>query len=271
MATIKLTGLQANNPLAVMAAYGVLRLLPEATLAWSDAHPELVCDGDPVKRLADLVSQRRQAPEVMLFDRPESISDYRLAAEQMPTDWLIAFAAESDVDADKTLATDLKLLGGRHQFVRNARDVMDALISRGAAARIRNALVGPWHYEEGPQAWGWDAAANIDTAASSKPGTDTPKYVALGAGWLAWESLPLWPMVNGRTLQWERGLRYVTVGQRVGWHELLALMLGALSLGERERHALSIEEWFAPQLATSKFGSVLGWARKPARTLSSAR
>lgn len=61
-------GLQPNNPLAVMAAYSVLRLLPDATVRWSGTHPELSCDGDPVRRLASLLPERMSAPENTILD-----------------------------------------------------------------------------------------------------------------------------------------------------------------------------------------------------------
>ena len=262
---LTLTGLWPNNPLAVMAAYGVLRLLPDATLSWAGAHPALACDGDPVARLAALLPERRQAPETTRFDKPDAITDYREGAAVIPSDWLLAYAAEG---AEELARTNLKLLGGRHQFIVNAREIMTALTAQDAVARVREALLGPWHYERGLQAWGWDAAANIDTAASSKDGSSTPKYAALGAAWLAWESLPLWPMVNGRTLGWSKGMRYLTTDEAVGWHELRALLLGRDALSDREREALGVREWHAPRIATSQYGGVFGWAHPVPRTPS---
>jgi hypothetical protein len=254
-----LTGLQPNNPLAVMAAYGVLRLLPDATLRWPGVYPELQCGDDPITRLAAVLPKRQRAPENTLFNKPEDISDLRVAAAQIPTDWLLAFVGESSTGL---VRSNLKLLAGGHRFITNARDIMAELEQQDAEVRLREALFGPWQYARGSQAWGWDARANVRTAALSRESSDAPKYSGLGAAWLAWESLPLWPVVNGHTLGWSGTMRYVTVGEWVGWHDLRGLMLGFDDFPKREQKALGIREWHALRLGTWQYGAVLGWAQQ---------
>ncbi|NKN34396.1 type I-G CRISPR-associated protein, Cas3-extension family [Marichromatium bheemlicum] len=261
---MRLTALRANNPVAVMAAYGVLRLLPEARLRWRDVHPELECEGDPVARLAALLPARLAAPEHTRLDDPRDnniggVEGFRHLSEEIPSEWLAAYAAEC---ADGVRDTGLLLLGGRHRFVANARDVMAALARRDdVGVAIQEALFGPWRYADKVIAWGWDAAARIDPAASPRDVSSTPKFGVAGAYWLAWESLPLWPMVNGRTVGMSpREWRYPVCAEWVGCETLRALILGGEQLAHREREALGVTYWSAALLSGGKFGKVLGWA-----------
>ena len=268
---MKLTGLRPNNPVAVMAAYGALRLLPGAQLRWDGPHPELAWEGDVIDFLAACLPARLAAPEVTLIDDPRKIDGpaaYRSLASQMPTEWLVAYAAET---AKGLRPTSLRLLGGRHQFVANAREIMTALSKRDVRAKLEEALLGPWRYEDRDlQAWGWDAAARIDAAASVMAVTAAPKFGVLGAYWLAWESLPFWPMVNGRTVGMERHhWVYPTCAEWLGADGLRALILGAAGMDDREAAALGVTRWRSERIGSSDYGGVLGWAKPlPARTAS---
>ena len=166
---MKLTALRTNNPVAVMAAYGALRLLPNARLRWDGPHPELAWEGQVIDFLAGCLQARLIAPEVTLIDDPRKIDGaqgYRKLGDQMPSEWLVAYSAET---ADGLRPTGLRLLGGRHQFIANAREIMASLLKRDVRLKLREGLIGPWRYEDkGLQAWGWDAAARIDAAASAK-------------------------------------------------------------------------------------------------------
>ncbi|MBO3702454.1 MAG: hypothetical protein J5W83_07910 [Candidatus Accumulibacter sp.] len=268
---MKLTALRPNNPVAVMAAYGALRLLPGARLRWDGPCPELEWKGDVIDHLAGCLQERFKAPEVTLIDDPRKIDGavgYRQLSKQMPSEWLVAYAAETP---EGLRPTGLRLLGGRHQFIANAREIMAALLKEEVRLKLQEGLLGPWRYEDkGLQAWGWDAAARSDAAASAKAVTSAPKSGVLGAYWLAWESLPFWPMVNGRTVGMGRQhWIYPTSAEWLGAHELGALILGAEGLPERETKALGVTLWRAERIGSSDYGGVLGWARPvPARTSS---
>lgn len=268
---MKLTALRPNNPVAVMAAYGALRLLPGARLRWEGLHPELEWDGDLIGFLAERLPERRQAPEVTLIDDPRKIAGpegYRELAGKIPTGWLVAYATETPKGLRDT---GLRLLGGRHQVIANAREIMAALAERDLRAKLTEALLGPWRYEDRDlQAWGWDAAARIDAAASVKAVTAAPKFGVLGAYWLAWESLPLWPMVNGRTVGMEpHHWVYPTCAEWLGVEGLRSLILGAARMHQRELSALGVTRWRTERIGSSDYGGVLGWAMpQPARTPS---
>jgi len=268
---MKLSALRANNPVAVMAAYGALRLLPGARLRWDGAHPELEWQGEPIDGLAARLRDRQQAPELSLIDDPRQIdgpAGYRDLGSRMPGEWLVAYAAET---AAGVRPTGLRLLGGRHRFVANARAIIGALQQLDVRDKLREALLGPWRYEDRDlQAWGWDAAARIDAAASSKAVTAAPKFGVLGAYWLAWESLPFWPMVKGRTVGMDRDhWVYPTCAESLGADALRALILGAAQLDAREAQALGLRRWRCQRIRSSDYGRVLGWgAPLPARTPS---
>lgn len=267
--TIKvLSGLRPNNPLAVMAAYGALRLLPGTRLRWKGPNPEFESDQDPIEALASLLPERLDALEVVAFDDPRRVDDFSALVTSLPPDWQLVTIVEG---SEKHLTTDLILLSGKHQFVANARSIMSRLAGQNVPEKLREALFGPWQYDDkGLQAWGWDAGASIDTTASSAEGSKTPKYGVSGASWLAWESLPLWPIINGHTVGWRRGLHYPTCGEWLDWHDLRAIVLGLDSMTVRERDAMSIQTWHAPRIATSQYGGFLGWGRPVARTQSEA-
>jgi hypothetical protein len=268
---VLLTGLRPNNPLAAMAAYGVLRLLRGSKLRWTATHPEIQIDDDPIDALAATLQARRSSLEVNLFDDPRDLKTrecYLDVASRLPPEWQVVTASEA---SDQNVKTDLLLMGGKHKFVANARSIMDTLLRQDVPSKLREALYGPWKYEEkGLQAWGWDPGATIDTAASSRAGTSTPKYGVSAASWLAWESLPLWPLVNGRTIGWvaRRGFCYPTFKEWLDWQGLRAITLGLECMNEREAGAVGITTWLAPEISTSQYGSVLGWGRPVARTIS---
>jgi hypothetical protein len=188
----------------------------------------------------------------------------------VPHDWLSALCVEADPRTaqkdDKGIAsTRLLLFSGRHQFVRAARELMDALGRHDVADRLREALIGPWRYDTKAQAWGWDAAARDDTAAMAAAPSAKDKLGVPGAYWLAWESLPLWQMVGGVTVGHDtrqRAWSYPTCAEWLSWDGLRALVLARERLPERELRALGVRVWTAPILDTnSTGGKELGLAR----------
>jgi hypothetical protein len=266
---MRLTGLRPENPVAMMAAYGTLRLLPGARLRWANTHPELDWDGDILAALAQQLPQRLEAPEINLLDDPRDkhiggVAGYRALAETIPHEWLMAYAGET---AGGIVSTDLELFGGQHKFVVLARKHMQALTKVKLLDKIEEALLGPWRYADAAQAWGWDAAMRLDAATLPLEASSAHKPGVLGAYWLAWESLPLWPMINGRTLGFVHAKgegwywQYPTCGEWLSWAGLKALVWGLPRLAATEQQALRVRVWTAPVLATSQFGKELGLAR----------
>lgn len=272
---MKLTGLHPNNPVAVMSAYGALRLLSGARIRWLGPHPEIEFEGDIVTHLVEQLPERLLAPENTLLD---DVIDGPALIGKIPDEWLMAYAGQCPPEDGGTgrkarmhnagwTPTDLLLLGGRHLFVANARKIMEQLARQNVRDKVAEALVGPWRYEDaGLQAWGWDAATRIDAASAVDEVTKAPKFGVFGAYWLAWESLPLWPMINGRTVGMNRsGWTYPTCQEWLGLEGLRSLILAEDRLGPREVVALGVTRWHSPKLRPSDYGSVLGWAQPEKR------
>ncbi len=212
---LTLTALVANNPMAVMTAYGALRLLPGARLRWPGAHPELDYPGDAVADLAALVPGRKEAAEYRRYDDPRSIKDYAEAKTELPHAWLAAFAEQKPAGKDKDPVvheTGLRLYAGKHLLIVNAAKVLATLSKSkaGVNAKIEEALFGPWRYEDRApdkklKGWGWDPAQVNDAAVVEEDSSETPTPGVAAAYWLGWESLPLWPVIEGATIGMTRG------------------------------------------------------------------
>ncbi len=266
---MRLTGLRPENPVAMMAAYGALRLLPEARLRWATGAPELDWSGDSILALAAQFPQRRAAPEVTELDDPREkgiggdAGFIRLAAA-IPHEWLSAYAAQT---ADGIQGTGLIAYAGNHKFVAAARGVMDALAACDVADKVREALIGPWRYEDSHVAFGWDATARQDSAVMPQAPNPKTKPCVLGANWLAWESLPLWQMVDGETVGVTRASkvttktwRYPTCAEWLSWDGLKALVLSVGAMSERDRRALGVCLWETAIVGRSE-GGEFGTAR----------
>jgi len=149
---------------------------------------------------------------------------------------------------------------------------MSALASRDVADKVREALVGPWRYEDNNVAFGWDAAARQDSTVMPHAPDAKNKPCVLGVNWLAWESLPLWQMVDWQTIGVTRATKvktktwcYPTCAEWLSWDGLKALVLGVGRISERERRALGVRLW-----ETAIVGRSEGGEFGTARTVSTA-
>lgn len=262
---MKLTGLRPENPLAVMAAYGALRLLPGARLRWAGTHPELAYDGDVVADLAALVPVRAEAPELTLLDDPRekyirAAGGYAVLAEQMPHEWLTALACET---ADGISGTDLIAYAGNYTMIRAVRHVVEALGTTDVADRIREALLGPWQYRDcAGVALGWDPGARQDSAVMPGEPKRKDKRCVLAANWLAWEAVPAYQMANGRTPGIEAARKgrhnkrwtYPVCAEWLSWAGVRAMIAGFERTDERELNALGVRLWRTEVIGRSEGG-----------------
>ena len=251
---MQLTALRPENPVAVMAAYGLLRLLPTAQLRWAGLHPELRYDGDVIADLAAMLPARLQAPELTLMDDPRekhvlAAGGYAAIAQQMPHQWLSAYCCET---ADGLVGTGLIAYGGNYTLIRAVRDVVKALADADRMDRLDEALLGPWQYRDhAGVALGWDPGARQDSAALPSKPQRRDKPTVLAANWLAWEALPAWQMVNGRTPGIEPARKgkhnkrwtYPTCAEWLSWQGARALIIGRERMHQRELAAMGVRLW----------------------------
>ena len=272
---MRLTGLRPENPIASMAAYGALRLLPGARLRWAETHPELDYKGDAIADLVALLPTRRCSPELNLVDDPrekhiKKAGGFAALAQQMPHEWLTAYCAET---ADGIAGTELIAYAGNYTMIRAARTVVLALASTDSADRVEEALLGPWRYADigAGVALGWDANARQDRAmlaAEPKPlGKDKPTVLA--ANWLAWEAIPAWQMINARTpgiagadkkagrlKRWT----YPTCSEWLSWEGVKTLVLGWEQMPLQELKAMGVRLWQSEIVGRAE-GGEFGLAR----------
>lgn len=274
MKPIPLTALRPENPIAWMAACGVLRLLPGASLRWNHDGAELDYSGDLIADLAALPLQRLLSPELNLPHELKATMPAEAWADlrALPNDWSLAVACQV---RPGLRVSHLKIAPGpaaSSDMIINARKVLTALVAKDIPDKLREALIGPWRYEDKKiTGWGWDAAARVEAAYVAEVPENLTKWGVAGAYWLAWESLPLFPVIHGKTLHWDKGLTYATWSPWLDWYDVKALMLGLDAMGRQDARALGLTTWAAKFLPTHQGTGRLCWAAPLARTPSDVK
>src|SRR5262249_4352143 len=117
-------------------------------------------------------------------------------------DFLAAFASEPGVDEDGQLEpTAFYMTSGRQEFLKEARTLAGKLANGVSIGRqkktcegmFREALLGPWRYEDPQHSLGWDPATERLHALRAKSPTKEVSEGVTAAVWLAFEALPLFP------------------------------------------------------------------------------
>jgi hypothetical protein len=242
MTPLVLNGLDGSNPLAFLAALGVLLAVDEASeadakpmLAWTlrgtwqptltsvhadidalaaalDADRRIACD-DPALRFTyvdggKVVADVKPSPAEL---RAALTSWAREAAptSRRTTDWFTGFISEGATDNNgRGKPSALHFTAGQQKFLKAARDLAEGASSES----IREALVGPWSYRSDLPVMGWDNTETRDYALrASNPATEK-KLGNPGADWLALRGLACLPTAAIRQ-------RQVTTGVVGGWKD----------------------------------------------------
>jgi hypothetical protein len=224
---IELTGLQGSHPLGALAAFGLLRCCEEmdgfrgARLGWRQAAGwRAVLRTDRPATAEELVSAlaarqkgRADSRELNWARNIKTASaSYRSALEEARNsthpgergyaDFLAAFASEPGVDEDGQLEpTAFYMTSGRQEFLKEARTLAGKLANGVSIGRqkktcegmFREALLGPWRYEDPQHSLGWDPSTERLHALRAKSPTKEGSEGVTAAVWLAFEALPLFP------------------------------------------------------------------------------
>jgi hypothetical protein len=227
MSEMVLTGLVGSLPLGALAAFGLLRCCEEldgfrgARLGW---RPEggwcavLQADGAvDVEQLVGALAARQQhradAPELDWADSIKTAcASYqealRRAGQELGegrrdyADFLAAFACELAADDRGQLEpTAFYMTSGRQEFLAEARKLARRLAEgvsvgrrrKGPEELFREALLGPWRYEDPQHSLGWDPSTERLHALRARSPTKEPSAGVSAAVWLAFEALPLFP------------------------------------------------------------------------------
>jgi hypothetical protein len=232
-----LTGLDGANPLAFLAALGVLDVVGGgARLAWRDLdawRPVVTCGSDPVDAvMADLATwaddpaialeygktkdeakaDARRArdlkpPPGVYRDFLERLVAGASATERRAVDFAAAFATDVAVDnAGNTKPTALHFTAGNQEFLKMVRELA-AGVTRDD---IVEAVYGPWRYERPLPVLQWDATASRDYALRAADPAKEKKTGVPGADWLAFRGLRFIGVVP-------RGDRILTTGCSGEW------------------------------------------------------
>lgn len=217
--TLELQGLVGSNPLAFLAALGVLgavnRQAPElgARLSWTDAIvPRARLDG--VSHLNDLVAlldedRRAWTSSLILASGPDGIPIADVKPDEVGIrSWAERVAAVTtranrrDADAFQALLAEYALAGkndakptllhftaGQQKFLTMVRELGE----RVKPENFVETLVGPWRYESRLPVLGWDSRGERIYALRGTDPSKDKKLGVPGADWLAFAGLAQLP------------------------------------------------------------------------------
>ena len=231
----ELTGLKGGHPLGALAAFGLLRVctemsgLADVRLGWHEdaltaslsVTPSLT-DDELIEKLVEAQLTRSSAPEFRwandIRTDPEDFIEGISAAQEdrRVLGFLSSFGCELALDGKQNLKpTAFHMTSGQQRFLKQARELAASLEplksapkrkakNRSPGESFREALFGPWRYEDEFHAFGWDPdAERLHALQAKSPTSENPTSVR-AAVWLAVEALPLFPCavgVGGRMLK----------------------------------------------------------------------
>lgn len=217
---IVLTGLAGSSPLGALAAFGLLRLfsrIPEfgdIRMAWvqrDDWTPVLYGnDLENSDQLISMVADIFNEADTVYCNWSDDIrvkpEDFRaLLVEQADaatldnrglSDFFSSFASEVVIDKSKGLVkpTAFYMTSANQKFFKILRE-QSKNIGENSENKFKNALFGPWKYEDLTHSLGWDPnTERLYALRDQKPGEEKPQSVS-AAVWLASQALPLFPTV----------------------------------------------------------------------------
>jgi len=220
MSELLLTGLDGKNPLAFLAALGVLGALadraaeggPAPRLAWRAAgtYRPVIVDGPDraalIDALAQDVSSFRDEPAIDrlryakggegkdahdLKPPPPFFADYLRGLVRDGRARSLAFAAAfaTDVAVDNNgnaKPTALHFTAGQQELLAMVRELIEGV----RAEDIEEALFGPWRYDRPLPVLQWDNASAREYALRAGDPSKDKKLGVPGADWLAFRGLP---------------------------------------------------------------------------------
>lgn len=215
-APLELSGLVGSSPIGALAAFGLLRIcseipeLRDARLSWVSRDDWVAAllvtqkngQDDLVDRLVKYLSARqmdvfnwskdiRVAPDdfrARLIDKAMSST----VSERTEADYFSAFGSEMVVDGSKGLVkpTAFYMTSGQQKFLDSVNDLVTKL-KVNSSESIREALFGPWRYNDNQHSLGWDPITERMYALRHRAPTSEAATSVRAAVWLAVEALPL--------------------------------------------------------------------------------
>jgi hypothetical protein len=268
----ELIGLSAGSPIGFMASLGMMRILAvdrqqEVRLGWQNGHA--VIDGIAVEAaIAELtvnMGNRSEASEFNWADTPRKVSpeQYRAACKTMINDeralgFMAGWATDAAVYNKAVRVTRLDMTSGNQKLLRDLRK----LATKIKKVHFESALKGGPY--ENQSSYGLDPIAVRSHAHEPKAPTKSKPPGKPGLIWLAFESIPLHPVVPIDSN------KSYTTGWRMGsdpgyvwpiWDGLLTLdelfLLRTMPVDSLyDRYDIN-EIWFSRYGSSGKYGMLL--------------
>lgn len=249
----RLTGLDAQNPLAFFAALGLLRILdfhhcerslPRPTLSftsdglycpilgtpleWGTLVETILWDAknqsaDPALRLAyseagTLVSPESTGAIRDLKPKPTAAKQFLDALATAPrrsSDLASAFFSELVKDNNQnTKPTSLHFTAGQQTFLAFVENLRSGI----RESDVTEALIGPWRSQSTLPSLNWDASSSRNYALRAVNPSSEKRGSVAAANWLAVHALPYFPVVvDASKLDTKSSEKLITTGIRGGW------------------------------------------------------
>lgn len=225
MFRIELTGLRADAPIGVMAAFGCLRVCQRSerlagsklsyarsgssfhAVLWTreeTSHAELIgalvrdVGGAPTRKELTWHDQIKTADAGLFRAAAKGAIDTATPETRETSDWFAAFGSELVTNEGKVESTPFDMTVARQRFLADALKLAALLAAPGrkgksAEESYREALFGPWKYEDDQHSLGWDPSSMKLGAFTFRAPTGMANAGVRAAVWLAFESLPLFP------------------------------------------------------------------------------
>jgi hypothetical protein len=234
MNRIDLTGLSPELPIGAMAAFGCLRVcrrlpgLYNSKLSWQphggsfhavlwtpaettrdDLVDALIADVKTAATRPELIwsEQIKAVPRDIFLTAAREALDRATAQDRESADWFSSFGSELALDDGKIQSTPFDMSVARQKFLADAVKLAASLsLTRGGAAKAaveayREALFGPWKYQDDQHSLGWDPSTMKLGAFTHKAPSTMVNTGVRAAVWLAFESLPLFPCFSNFGLE----------------------------------------------------------------------
>jgi len=267
-----LMGLTASSPIGFMAALGMLRVLAadrgcDIRLGWRNGHA--VIDGmDTQSAVSELflnMGGRAGAPEFSWADSPRNVKPrvYRLACQNMSGDkralgFMAGWATDMVERNGSVAVTRMDMTSGQQKLLRDLRNLATKIDRNHFESAL---LGGPY---EDQSSFGLDPVAVRSHAQEHQSPTKSKAPGKPGLIWLAFESMPLHPLVP------VDGNRVQTTGWRTGkeasytwpiWNGFLTLeevwLLRSLPLDSLSKRLDISEVWSSRHGSSGKYGMML--------------
>ena len=215
---IVLTGLVGSSPLGALAAFGLLIACSEIPeLSEPRLHWRMEDDWMAVLTVASSIDEsallnhleiRQRALNLDVFSWSEDIrvepEKYRVrliqhgktatSRDRLSADYYAAFGSDTATDGSKGLVkpTAFHMTSGQQKFLKSVRELGESL-SDGCDEALKEALFGPWKYEDRYHSLGWDPMTErLHALRHCAPTSEVARSVRAGV-WFAVKSLPLFP------------------------------------------------------------------------------